>query len=265
MDLKTLGEGTKIDNNTYYFAINYAAQVTPFVVFSLAGDSVPVEINGHNLPCHSGIVRLPLSLDYAELLSVNAEPYANLTFTHAGKSYAVKAYFGSQKYTPPTAWQWSFRWSTVPPYYLPTEARASFDTTPLRNVCDDYLVVWLNESGQMLGLPVTPLSETAEAGGIEMVQNVKLVSSGQNSYINNSHTPAGSAYETFRFSTPPLTSEDVRKFCSLGSARFCYLKKSGSLMPIEISGSFSWSAVGTGECATFSAKIYSKNVTYVNG
>ena len=265
MDLKTLGAGTKIDNNTYYFAVNYAAQVTPFVVFSLAGDSVPVEINGRNLPCHSGIVRLPLSVDNCELLSVNAEPYANLKFTRAGKPYAIKAYFGSQKYTPPTAWQWSFRWSNVPPYYLPNAARASFDATPLRNVCDNYLVVWLNEAGQMLGLPVSPLSETAEAGGVEMVQNVKLVSSGQNSYINISHTPAGSAYETVRFSTPPLTADDVRTFYSLGSARFCYLKKSGSLMPIEISGSFSWSAVGTGECATFSAKIYSKNVSYVNG
>ena len=265
MDLKTLGAGTKIDDNTYYFAINYAAQVTPFVVFSLAGDSVPVEINGHNLPCHSGIVRLPLSLDYAELLSVNAEPYVNLTFTRSGKPYAVKAYFGSQKYTPPTAWQWSFRWSNVPPYYLPTEARASFDTTPLRNVCDNYLVVWLNEAGQMLGLPVSPLSETSEAGGVEMVQNVKLVSSGQNSYISMNHTPTGAIYTTVKFSTPPLTAEDVRNFCSLGSARFCYLKKSGSLMPIDISGSFSWSAVGTGECATFDAKIYSKNVTYVNG
>ena len=264
MDLKTLGEGTKIDNNTYYFAINYAAQVTPFVVFSLAGDSTPVEINGHYLPCHSGIVRLPLSLDYAELLSVYAEPYANLTFTRGGKSYAVKAYFGSQKYTPPATWQWSFRWSNRSPYYLPTAAQASFDTTPLRNVCEDYLVVWLNEVGQMLGLPVFPLSETAEAGGVEMVQNVRLVSSGQNSYININHTPAGTAYETVRFCTPPLTADDVRVFCSLGSARFCYLKKSGSLMPIEISGSFSWSAVSTGECATFSAKIYSKNVTYVN-
>lgn len=265
MDLRTLGEGTKIDNNTYYFAINYAARVTPFVVFSLAGDNTPVEINGHNLPCHSGIVRLPISLDNAELQNINAEPYANLTFTRGGKSYAVKAYFGTQKYTPPTAWQWSFRWSTVPPYYLPNAARASFDATQLRSVCGDYLVVWLNESGQMLGLPVSPLSETAEAGNVEMVQNVRLVSSGQNSYININHTPAEASYETVRFCTPPLTSDDVRTFCSLGSARFCYLKKSGSLMPIEISGSFSWSAVGTGECATFSAKIYSKNTTYVNG
>ena len=265
MDLRTLGEGTKIDNNTYYFAINYAAQVTPFVVFSLAGDSVPVEINGRNLPCHNGIVRLPLSLDYAELLSIYAEPNANLTFTHAGKSYAVKAYFGSQIYTPPAAWQWSFRWSTIPPYYLPDAARASFNTTPLRNLCDKHLVVWLNESGQMLGLPVFLLSEGAEAGGAEMVQNVRLVSSGQNSYINISHTPTGAAYETVRFCTPPLTADDVRTFCSIGAARFCYLKISGSLTPIEISGSFSWSAVGTGECATFSAKIYSKNVTYVNG
>ena len=265
MDLKTLGAGTKIDDNTYYFAINYAAQVTPFVVFSLAGDSVPVEINWQNLPCHSGIVRLPLSVDNYELLSVNAEPYANLTFTRAGKSYAVKAYFGSQKYTPPTAWQWSFRWSNVPPYYLPDAARASFNATPMRNVCDDYLVVWLNDAGQMLGLPVSPLSESSEAGGVEMIQQTRLVSSGQSSYINISHTPAGSAYETVRFSTPPLTADDVRTFCALGSARFCYLKKSGSLMPIEISGSFSWSVVDTGECATFSAKIYSKNVTYVNG
>ena len=264
MDLKTLGEGTKIDNNTYYFAVNYAAQVTPFVVFSLAGDDTLVEINGHYLPCHNGLVRLPLSLDYAELLSVNAEPYTSLTFTHSGKSYAVKAYFGSQIYTPPAAWQWSFRWSNVPPYYLPTKARASFDATPLRNVCDDYLVVWLNEAGQMLGLPVTPLSETSEAGGVEMVQQIRLVSSGQNSYINISHTPTGAIYATVKFSTPPLTAEDVRNFCSLGSARFCYLKKSGSLMPIEVNGSFSWSAVGAGECATFSAKIYSKNVTYVN-
>ena len=265
MDLKTLGEGIKIDNNTYYFAINYAAKVTPFVVFSLAGDSTPVEINGHSLQCHGGIVRLPLSVDNAELQSISAEPYANLTFTRGGKSYAVKAYLGSQKYTPPTAWQWSFRWSNVPPYYLPTKARASFNATPLRNVCDDYLVVWLNEAGQMLGLPVSPLSETAEAGGVEMVQRIRLVSSGQNSYINISQTPAGASYETVRFCTPPLTADDVHNFCSLGSARFCYLKKGGSLMPIEISGSFSWSAVSTDECATFSAKIYSKNTTYVNG
>ena len=265
MDLKTLGEVTKIDDNTYYFAVNYAALITPFVVFSLAGDTTPVEINGRNLPCHSGIVRLPLSVDNAELLSVNAEPCVNLKFTHADKSYTVKAYLGSQKYTPPAAWQWSFRWSTVPPYYLPNAARASFDATPLRIVCDDYLVVWLNEAGQMLGLPVSPLSESSEAGGVEMVQNVKLVSSGQNSYINISHTPAGSAYETVKFSTPPLTAEDVRNFYSLGSARFCYLKKSGSLMPIEVSGSFSWSVIDTSECATFSAKIYSKKVTYVNG
>ena len=261
----TLGGYTKIDDNTYYFAVNYAAQVTPFVVVSLAGDSVPVEINGRNLPCHSGIVRLPLSLDYAELLSVNAEPYANLTFTHSGKSYAVKAYFGSQKYTPPTAWQWSFRWSSLPPYYLPDAARISFDATPLRNICDKHLVVWLNGAGQMLGLPVFPLSETAEAGGVEMVQQTRLVTSGQNSYINIDHTPTGAIFATVKFSTPPLTADDVHTFCTLGSARFCYLKKSGSLTPIEISGSFSWSAVGTGECATFSAKIYSKNVTYVNG
>lgn len=265
MDLRTLGEGTKIDDNTYYFAINYAAQVTPFVVFSLAGNNVPVEINGRNLPCHSGIVRLPLTLDYVELLSVHAEPYANLTFNRAGKSYAIKAYLGSQRYTPPAAWQWSFRWSSLPPYYIPDAARASFNATPLRSVCDDYLIVWLNEAGQMLGLPVFPLSETAEAGGVEMVRQTRLASAGQNSYININHTPTGAIFATVKFSTPPLTSEDVRKFCSLGSSRYIYLKYSGSLMPIEISGSFSWSTVGTGECATFSAKIYSKNTTYVNG
>lgn len=264
MDLRTLGEGTKIDDNTYYFAINYAAQVTPFVVFSLRGDDVSVEINGRNLACHNGIVRLPLSLDYAELLSVYAEPYVNLTFNRAGKSYTIKAYFGSQKYTPPTAWQWSFRWSNVPPYYLPDAARASFNATPLRSVCDDCLVVWLNESGQMLGLPVSPLSESSEAGGVEMKRQTRLVSSGQNSHININHTPAGSAYETVRYCTPPLTADDERMFCTLGSSRFCYLKHSGSLMPIEVSGSFSWSAVGTRECATFDAKIYSKNVSYVN-
>ena len=260
----TLGEWAKIDDNTYYFAINYAAQATPFVAFSLAGNT-PIEINGRLLPWHSGFIRLPLSIDGAELLSVNVEPYVNLTFTRGGKSYAVKAYFGSQKYTPPTAWQWSFRWSDVPSYYLPEAARTSFDATPLRDMCDKHLIVWLNESGQMLGLPVFPLSETAEAGGVEMVQHIRLASSGQSSYINISHTPTGAIFATVKFSTPPLTADDVRTFCSLGSARFCYLKNSGSLMPIEISGSFSWSAVGTGECATFSAKIYSKNVTYVNG
>ena len=259
-----LGKYTKIDDKTNYYAINYAAQVAPFVVVSLAGDDTPVEINGRNLPCHGGIVRLPLSVDYAELLSVYAEPCVNLTFTHAGKSYPVKAYLGSQRYTPPAAWQWSFRWSTVPPYYLPDAARASFDTTPLRHVCDDYLVVWLNEAGQMLGLPVSPLSEAVEAGGVEMVQRENYEQTVSWMYVNINRTPTGSAYETVRFSTPALTPEDIRNFCSLGSARLCYLKRNGSLMPIEVSGSFSWSAVGTGECATLTAKIYSKNVTYVN-
>lgn len=259
----TLDGFTKIDDNTYYFAINYAALVSPSLVCSK--DGANVEINGRYLTCHNKLVRLPLSLDYAELLSVNAEPYANLTFTHAGKSYAVKAYFGSQKYTPPTAWQWSFRWSDAPPYYLPDAARASFNATPLRNVCDNYLVVWLNEAGQMLGLPVTPLSETAEAGGVEMIQQTRLLSLAQSSHIKINHTPTGAIFATVKFSTPPLTPDDVHTFCSLGSARYIYLKNSGSLTPIEISGSFSWSAVGTGECATFSAKIYSKNVAYVNG
>ena len=263
MELIALGGFTKIGDNTYYFAINYAALASSFLVYSKDGSNV--EINGQNLQCHNRLVRLPLTIDDTELLSVNAEPYANLTFTHAGKSYAVKAYFGSQKYTPPTAWQWSFRWSNVPPYYLPDAARASFDATPLRNVCGDYLVVWLNDAGQMLGLPVSPLSESSEAGGVEMVRQTRLVSSGKNSYININHTPAGSAYETVRFCTPPLTADDVRQFCSLGAARYVYLSNSGSLMPIDISGSVSWSVVGNGECATFSAKIYSKNVTYVNG
>lgn len=259
----TLDGFTKIDDNTYYFAINYASLVSPSLVYSK--DGANVEINGRYLPCHNKLVRLPLSLDYAELLSVYAEPYANLTFTHAGKSYAVKAYFGSQKYTPPTAWQWSFRWSDVPSYYMPDAARSSFNATPLRRVCDNYLVVWLNEAGQMLGLPVTPLSETAEAGGVEMIQQTRLLSLAQSSHIKINHTPTGASYKTVRFCTPPLTADDVHTFCPLGSARFCYLKNSGSLMPIEVSGSFSWSAVGTGECATFEAKIYSKNVTYVNG
>ena len=263
MELMALGEVTKIDDKTYYYAINYAALVSPFLAYSEDGVN-SVEINGRNLPCHSGIVRLPLSVDYAELLSVFAEPCVNLTFTHAGKSYAVKAYLGSQKYTPPTAWQWSFRWSNVPPYYLPDAARGSFDATPLRNVCDDYLIVWLNETGQMLGLPVSPLSESSEAGGVEMVQKKNYMQTVSWMYILVNRTPAGSAYETVRFFTPPLTAEDVRNFCSLGSARFCYLKHSGSLMPIEVSGSFSWSVVGTGECATFEAKIYSKNISYVN-
>lgn len=259
----TLDGFTKIDDNTYYFAINYAALVSPSLVYSKDGSNV--EINGRYLPCHNKLVRLPLSLDYAELLSDNAEPYVNLTFTHSGKSYPIRAYFGSQIYTPPTAWQWSFRWSNVPPYYLPTEARATFNATPLRSVCDDYLVVWLNEAGQMLGLPVSPLSETAEAGGVEMIQQIRLLPLAQSSHININHTPTGAIFANVKFCTPPLTADDVHTFYSLGSARFCYLKNSGSLMPIEISGSFSWSAVDAGECATFSAKTYSKNVTYVKG
>ena len=258
-----LGEVTKIDDKTYYYAINYAALVSPFLAYSEDGVN-SVEINGRNLPCHSGIVRLPLSVDYAELLSVFAEPCVNLTFTHAGKSYAVKAYLGSQKYTPPTAWQWSFRWSNVPPYYLPDAARGSFSKTPLRSVCDDYLVVWLNETGQMLGLPVSPLSESSEAGGVEMVQNKNYMQTVSWMYINVNNTPTGAIFTAVKFSTPPLTADDIRNFCSLGSARLCFLKHSGSLMPIEVSGSFSWSAVGTGECATFEAKIYSKNISYVN-
>ena len=117
----------------------------------------------------------------------------------------------------------------------------------------------------MLGLPVSPLSETAEAGGVEMMQRIQWVPEGDDPYFVISRTPTGAIFATVKFATPPLSSDDVRTFFSIGSARYVYLSKSGSLMPIEISGSFSWSAVGTGECATFSAKIYSKNVTYVNG
>lgn len=259
-----LGESTKIDDKTKYFAINYAALASPFLAYSTNGAN-PVEINGRNLPCHDGFVILPLSVDNAELLSIYAEPCANLTFTHAGRSYAVKAYFGSQIYEPPAAWQWSFRWSDVPPYYLPTKARASFNATPLRSVCDDYLVVWLNESGQMLGLPVSLLSESSEAGGVEIVQQKSYIETISWIYTIINRVPTGAIYATVKLCTPPLTSDDMRNFCSLGSARYVYIRKDGSLMPIEVSGSFSWSAVGTGECATFSAKIYSKNVTYVNG
>ena len=259
-----LGGFTKIDDKTKYFAVNYAALASPFFAYSTNGEN-PVEINGRNLPCHNRLVRLPLSVDNAELLSVNTEPCVNLTFTRSGKSYAVKAYFGSQKYTPPAAWQWSFRWSAVPPYYMPDAARASFNATPLRNVCDDYLVVWLNEAGQMLGLPVSPLSESSEAGGVEMVQQKNYLHTARSIFIIVNRMPTGAIFATVKFCTPPLTADDIRSFCSLGSARFCYLKRSGSLMPIEVSGSFSWSAVGTGECATFTAKIYSKNITYVNG
>ena len=263
MDLKTLGELTKMDDRSYYFAKNYAAAATPFMAFSPSGKLI--EINGRDLPVHSQLARLPLSVDNAELLSIYAEPCANLTFTHAGKSYAVKAYLASQMYTPPTAWQWSFRWSAVPPYYLPDAARASFNATPLRSVCDDYLVVWLNETGQLLGLPAVILAATSEAGNVETTMTKVLEPRAASSFFRLSRTPTGAIYATVKFSTPPLTAEDVRTFCSLGSARFCYLKHSGSLMPIEVSGSFSWSAVGTGECATFTAKIYSKNTTYVNG
>ena len=262
MVLDTLGNLTPISGTQAdYFAINYAAQVTPFVVYSDSN----VEINGRTYSPRDRLIRLPITLNNEELTDISVEPCVKKSFTSGGKQYEITAYLGSQKYTPPTAWQWSFRWSNVPPYYLPDAARASFNATPLRNLCDKHLVVWLNEAGQMLGLPVFPLSEGSEAGGVEMVQNVRLVSSGQDSYININHTPAGTAYETVRFCTPPLTADDMRTFCSFGSARFCYLKYSGSLMPIEVSGSFSWSAVGTGECATFSAKIYSKNTTYVKG
>ena len=249
--------GTQAD----YFAINYAAQVTPFVAYT----ETDVEINGKIYSPRDRLIRLPISLQNEKLSDISIEPCVRKSFTHGGKRYEIAAYLGSQKYTPPAAWQWSFRWSNIPPYYLPDAARASFNATPLRNVCSDYLVVWLNEAGQMLGLPATPLSETAEAGGVEMMQRMQWVPEGADPYFATNRTPTGAIFATVKFSTPPLTADDVRTFCSLGAARYAYLKNSGSLMPIEVSGSFSWSAVGTGECATFSAKIYSKNVTYVNG
>ena len=263
MDLKTLGNLTKMDDHSYYFAKNYAAAVTPFMAFSPSGNLI--EINGRDLPVHSELARLPLSVDGAVLDDISVEPSIPVTFSHAGKCYTIATYLGSQKYTPPAAWQWSFRWSNTPPYYLPDAARASFDATPLRNVCDDYLIVWLNEAGQLLGLPAAILTTTAEAENVETIMTKGLQARAGSSFFTLSRTPTGAIYATVKFFTPPLTADDVRTFGSLGSARYCYLKNSGSLMPIEVSGSFSWSAVGTGECATFSAKIYSKKVTYVNG
>ena len=263
MELRTLGELTEMDKNAYFFAKNYAAAVTPFMAFSPSSETI--EINGKTLSVHKSLARLPLTLDGAELNNISEEPTVTVPFTHAGKSYDITAFLGSQKYEPPQTWQWSFRWSDEPPYYLPTAARASFNATPLRSVCDDCLVVWLNEAGQLIGLPVSIISIIAEAGEGEMIATKTLQPRAASSFFTLSHTPTGAIFATVKFATPPLTADDVRTFCSLGSARFCYLKKSGSLMPIEVSGSFSWSAVGTGECATFSAKIYSKNVTYVKG
>lgn len=263
MDLKTLGELTEIDNRTYYFAKNYAAAATPFMAFSPSDNLI--EINGRDLPVHSELARIPLSVDGAALDDISVEPSIPVAFSHAGKCYTITAYLGSQKYTPPQSWQWSFRWSEQPPYYLPAAAIASFNATPKLAVCGDMLIVWLNEAGQLLGLPAAILAATAEAGNVETIMTKVLESRGAVSFFILNHTPTGVAYETVRLCTPPLTADDVHTFCSLGSARYCYLSKGGSLMPIEISGSFSWSAVGTGECATFSAKIYSKNVTYVNG
>ena len=263
MDLKTLGELTKMDDRSYYFAKNYAAATTPFMAFS-PSDKL-IEINGRDLPVHRDLARLPLSVDGAALNDISAEPSIPVAFSHAGKCYTITAYLGSQKYTPPQSWQWSFRWSDVPPYYLPDAARTSFDATPLRNVCDDYIVVWLNEVGQLLGLPAAILAATAEAGNVEAIMTKVLQPRAGSSFFTLNRTPTGAIFATVKLCTPPLTAEDVRTFCSLGSARYCYLYKDGSLMPIEISGSFSWSAVSTEECATFSAKIYSKKVAYVNG
>lgn len=260
MDLRTLGELTEMDKNAYFFAKNYAAAATPFLCFSPSKDTI--EINGRLLPVHHSLAHLPLYLEGVELGNISGEPSVSVAFTHAGKHYKIDAFLGSQKYEPPRTWQWSFRWSDVPPYYLPDAARASFNATPLRSVCDDCLVVWLNEAGQMLGLPVSIISIIAEAGEGELIATKTLQPRAGSSFFTLSRTPTGAIYATVKFTTPPLTADDVRQFCSLGAARYTYLSKSGSLMPIEVSGSFSWSAVGTGECATFEAKIYSKNVTY---
>ena len=263
MDLKTLGELTEMDNRSYYFAKNYAAAATPFMAFSPSDNLI--EINGRDLPVRGSLARIPLSADGSALNDISVEPSIPVAFSHAGKCYTITAYLGSQKYTPPQSWQWSFRWSEQPPYYLPAAAIASFDAAPMLAVCGDALIVWLNDSGQLLGLPAAILAATAEAGNVETMMTKVLQSRGVDSFFTLNRTPAGVAYETVRFCTPPLTADDVHTFCSLGSARYRYLYKGGSLMPIEVSGSFSWSAVGTGECATFTAKIYSKNVTYVNG
>lgn len=263
MDLRTLGELTEMDHNAYFFAKNYAAAATPFMAFSPSAKTI--EINGKALPVHNSLARLPLALDGAELNNISEEPTVNVSFTHGGRQYEIIAYLGSQRYAPPAAWQWSFRWSNVPPYYLPDAARASFNATPLRSVCDDYLVVWINEAGQMLGLPVSPLSQSSEAGGVEMVTAKVLQPRGGSSFFELSRRTTGAIFATVELCTPPLTADDMRTFFSLGSARYIYLQYSGSLMPIEISGSFSWSAVGTGECATFDAKIYNRIVCYVHG
>ena len=263
MDLKTLGELTEMDNRSYYFAKNYAAAATPFMAFSPSANLI--EINGRDLPVHHQLARIPLSVDGAALNDISVEPSIPVTFSHAGKCYTIVAYLGSQKYTPPQSWQWSFRWSEQPPYYLPAAAIASFNATPMLAVCGDTLIVWLNEAGQLLGLPAATLTATAEAGNVETIMAKVLQDRAGSSFFTLNRTPTGAIYATVKFSTPPLTADDVRTFCSLGSAHYRYLYKRGSLMPIEISGSFSWSAVGTGECATFSAKIYSKNISYVNG
>ena len=107
MDLKTLGELTKMDDRSYYFAKNYAAAATPFMAFSQSDNLI--EINGRDLPVHSELARLPLSVDGAVLDDISVEPSIPVTFSHAGKCYTIATYLGSQKYTPPAAWQWSFR------------------------------------------------------------------------------------------------------------------------------------------------------------
>ncbi len=61
MELIALGGFTKIGDNTYYFAINYAALASSFLVYSKDGSNV--EINGQNLQCHNRLVRLPLTID----------------------------------------------------------------------------------------------------------------------------------------------------------------------------------------------------------
>ena len=261
------GENVYLLGDIYYYPVNLAARTIPFVIYRdpASGTGGSITINGKVYYFHNQIIRLPIDINAMELTDPNSEPVLYVHFSVFQKDHVIKAYLGTQMYVPQIIWPWSFRWTKEPPYYFRESALSSFKKATLRSDCGILMVIWINECGQMLGLPVRQLNTTAEGDELEMVSNKTISSQGSRLSLTLSRTPAGATYETVRFSTPPLTADDVHTFCSLGSARYVYLKHSGSLMPIEVNGSFSWSAVGTGECATFSAKIYSKNVTYVNG
>ena len=262
------GENLYLLGGVYYYPVNLAAQTIPFVLFKEDPHTVSLAINGRQYYWHNNIIRLPINIDGMELTNPYSEPVFYLHFTvfsAVEKDYEIKAYLGTQMYVPQIAWPWSFRWTEEPPYYFREEDIASFKAAPLRSNCGGLMVVWVNEYGQMLGIPVNELNSTIETNTLEMMPSKTILAQDPRLSLALSRTPTGAIYATVKFSTPPLTADDVRQFCSLGAARYRYLSKSGSLTPIEISGSFSWSAVGAGECATFSAKIYSKNVTYVNG